>query len=564
MPWSDPDYSSVSAATAFDGTALFRFHRYVLTGEADSVSVRAVLAEHTLFDVLGTTAERGRLFTDADRETGAGASVVLSHATWVGRFHKNPAIVGTSILLDNQPRTVIGVLRPGLSFPPPITFGGQMLSPEPELYLPYTINRDPASRGSHSGFAVARLRDNAGIPAAQAEVTDIAARLEREFPDLNTDIRMHVEPLHGQSVVLIRSALYVMLVAVCGVLLIACASIANLLLARASGRAREMALRTALGASRASLVRQLLIESTMLGFCGTAVGLLGAQWLSTGLMTLNPIELPDMFQSVLDWRVVGFTTVVTLTSVIVFGLAPALAGPRADLVSMLRSGTRTTVGRSEQRAKAALVVVQVSLAVVLLVGSGLMVRSLMRLWQVDPGFRPDGVVTMSIQLPEAQYTNGASQREFQERWLTRLHQIPGITHAAAMTILPFSFDKSSSDYSVVGEPKRAGVLPGAADSGDRGPGVVGRRRRRRAARRADQRVIGAAALAARCRRWPSIAVRRCGHRNTQDHCRCRTRRAPPGVRGTVRTDDLCAPDAVAGAGLLDGAVEHATGRSRGR
>jgi len=243
-----------------------------------------------------------------------------------------------------------------------------------------------------------------------------------------------------------------MLAAVTGVLLIACASLANLMLAKASTRAREMALRTALGASRASLIRQLLFESALLGIAGTAVGLVGAEWLSSGLMRLNPIELPDMFRSSLDWRVLAFTIGMTMAAVFVFGLVPALTGSRADLVSMIRSGTRTTAARGERRAKSALVVLQVSLAVVMLVGSGLMLRSLARLWSVDPGFRPEGVITTLVRLPETRYDSETSQRQFQERWLARVRQIPGVQHVAAMTMLPFSFDKNAGDYSVVGEP----------------------------------------------------------------------------------------------------------------
>lgn len=452
MPWSDPDYISASAAQSFAGTAVFRSRPLLLTGQGEPASLRAATVEGTLFDVLGAEPALGRLFTKAESDAGTNDVVVLSHALWVERFHADPAIVGQHILLDNQPRTVIGVLGQGVSFPPPITFSGQMISSDQDLYVPYKPDTTPAARGSHSNFVVARLRDGVALSAAQAELSAIDARLEREFPDTNTDVRMRVDPLHGQSVVAIRSVLFTLLAAVAGVLLVACASIANLMLARASGRAREMALRTALGASRGSLVRQLLLESALLGICGTTVGLLGAQWLSKLLMALNPIELPAMFQSSLDWRVLAFTLTLTMVAVVAFGLVPAVSGSRADLVSMLRSGTRLTAGRGERRTKSLLVVVQVALAVVLLVSSGLMVRSVMRLWQVDPGFRPDGVVTTSVALPPTRYGTPDQQRQFQERWVARLRQIPGVSDAAVMTLLPFSFDKNGSDYDVVGLP----------------------------------------------------------------------------------------------------------------
>ncbi|TAK14141.1 MAG: FtsX-like permease family protein, partial [Acidobacteria bacterium] len=453
MPWSDADFTDVRAAKSLAGAAIFRTRSFVLTGQASPARVRALAVEGGLFDVLGAGADRGRLFTEADSDAARDDIIVLTHAAWVNRFNADPEIVGKSILLDNRPRTVIGVLAAGVSFPPPVTFSGQMLTIEPELYLPYTIDRSAKARGTHSGFAIARLRDGVAPQAAGEEIAAIGRELERRFPDSNADVEMHLTPLHGQSVVTFRSVLFLLLGAVAGVLLIACASISNLMLARASGRAREMALRTALGAGRASIVRQLLFESTILGAGGLILGLFFAEAMSKALFAINPIELPAMFQATLDWRVLGFSVAMMLGAVVVFGLAPSLSGSRADLVSMLRSGTRSTSTRGERRTKAALVVIQVALAVVLLVGSGLTIRSLTRLWQVDPGFKPDNVVTTALRLPDSRYGAVSEQRAFQERWLTAVRRLPGITHAASMTMLPFSFDKNSSDYTIVGEPK---------------------------------------------------------------------------------------------------------------
>jgi putative ABC transport system permease protein len=454
MPWSDGDYLSLRSATSFDGTAIFKTRSFVLTGVGEPAGVRAIVVEGGLFDLVGTTAERGRLFTAADSGGHSDDLVVLSHRAWVDRFNSAPDVVGRTVQLDNKPMKIIGVLRAGVAFPPPITFTGQMLTSEPDLYVPYTINTAPEARGAHGSFAIGRLRRGVDAAAAGAELTALASRLEQQFPDTNLGIQMRVMPLHGQAVETIRRVLFVLLSAVGGVLLIACASISNLLLVRASARTREMALRTALGASRASIVRQLLMESAILSVAGAAAGALSARWISRALLALNPIDLPDMFQSSVDLRVLGFTIATTLAAVFAFGLVPALAGSRIDLVGLLRGGTRTTGAPSERRARAALVVIQVALAVVLLVGSGLMIRSLVRLWQVDPGFRPDGVTAVALKLPAVRYADAASRASFTDRWLRRVREIPGVSGVATSTRLPFMFDKSSSDYTIVGEAKR--------------------------------------------------------------------------------------------------------------
>jgi predicted permease len=457
MPWSDPDYVDVRVATAFSGTAIFRPRRLVLTGAGEPVSLRAAVVEGGIFDVLGVPAARGRLFNKDESAAGRDDVVLLSHAIWTERFAADERVVGRTIVLDNQPRTVIGVLGPDVSFPPPITFSGQMISAVADIYLPYRIDRSAEARGSHSSFAIARLRPGATLDSARHELTGIAAQLERQYPDTNTSIRMTMTPLHGQSVMTIQRALIVLLAAVGGVLLIACASIANLILARAFGRGHEMAMRAALGASRASLVRQLLVESAVLGIAGTVLGLVAARWISSGLLAINPIDLPDMFRSSLDWRVLAFTAGMTVAAVCAFGLLPALYGSRTDLVTVLR-GTRATQSPSERRTRAALVIVQVSLAVVLLVISALTIRSLMRLWQVYPGFQPAGLVAASVSVPPARYADDAALRTFQQRLLSRSARIPGVGAVSAVTHLPFVFDRNSSNYVIVGEP-----APKAAD-----------------------------------------------------------------------------------------------------
>ncbi len=451
MPWSDPDYVNARGAEAFSGTAIFRSRRLVLTGAGEPSTVRAAFVEGHMFQLLGVQPAYGRLFSAEETAAGRDDVVLLSHAVWTERFGGDVGIVGKPILLDNAPRTVIGVLGPEVAFPPPITFSGQMMSPETDLYLPYRIVTAAEARGAHSSFVIARLRPGVSIDSARLQLGAIAAEVERQFPDTNTEIKMTAVPLHGQSVMTIRTVLGVLLAAVGGVLLIACASIANLILARASSRGPEMALRAALGASRGSLVRQLLFESAILGVCGTALGLVAAQWISSGVLAINPIELPGMFRSSLDWRVLGFTAAMTVVAIGAFGLLPALQGSRTDLVAVLR-GTRTTQSSRERRTRAVLVVVQVSLAVVLLVTSALTIRSLVRLWQVNPGFRSESVVASSVSLPQTRYPDARAQRTFMERLLARAAQTPGVTRAAAVTHLPFVLDRNSSDYSVVGEP----------------------------------------------------------------------------------------------------------------
>ncbi|MGE5834277.1 MAG: ABC transporter permease [Acidobacteriota bacterium] len=454
MPWSDLDYLDVRAATSLESAAIFRPRRVVLTGRGDAVSLRASIVEGGLFGLLGIDAGQGRLFNEDDTR-GHHDVALLSHASWQTRFGADPAIVGRSISIDYRPVTVIGVLPAGFSFPPPLTYNGQMIAVEPEVYLPYELKTDPDERGSHNAFVIGRLKPGITVQAAHAEVAAIGERVARAYPETNTDMRMSATSLHAQSVVSIRTMLFVLLAAVGGVLLIACASIANLILARGSGRGREMALRASLGASRASLVRQLLFENALLGVVGTGLGFLVAQWISTGLVTLNPIELPAMFQSAIDWRVLGFTAVLTIAAVFTFGLIPALQGSRTDLRVMLQSGPRTSGSPADRRTKAALAVLQVALALVLLVGSGLAIRSLARLWNLDPGFRPEHAAAVRITLPETRYQSEPSQRAFEDRIRLRVRQVPGVSRVSTSTLLPFATQiQHTGDYMVVGLPPR--------------------------------------------------------------------------------------------------------------
>ncbi len=452
IPWSMEDYIAVRDHTSqLSGTAVFRGQRFVLTGHGEPVRLRAGRVEPSLFTMLGVSAMRGRVFRDDEGRAGHEHVALLSFTLWQSRFGGAADIVGQSILLNDTSYDVVGVLPPEASFPPPVTFSGQMLSAEQELFVPLVVDA-PAQGGQHGHFAIGRLASGASPASAGAELAAIASAVAREHPDTNEGMEMILAPLHGQSVMTIRSVLFILLGAVGAVLLIACASVANLLFARGTSRTREMALRAALGAGRGRLVRQLLFEALGLGLAGGLTGLVVAQFAGRALAAVNPIALPPMFSARLDARVFLFTLGVTIAAVLVFGLLPALQVSRVDLVPALKAGGRGGPRPIASRTKSALVVLQIALALVLLTAAGLMIGSLARLWRVDPGFQPDHVAAMPVELSPTRYAGEVAERQFQDRLLAAVRALPGVSHASLVTMLPFTFDKNASDYGIDGQP----------------------------------------------------------------------------------------------------------------
>ena len=455
MPWSVHDFVDArTRSKQIESMALFAGPDFVLTGSGEPITLDGLAASPELFHVLGVYPFLGQPFAADAEQPGNRYQAILSYATWRDRFGSDANIVGRTVTLNGRAVTIKGVMPESFNFPPPVTFGEEMLTAEPDIFVPYTIDLPNNQRGSHGSFAVGRLAPDASLESANAELRAIAQQVGKENPRSNSDVGMHVMPLHGQSVTTIRQSLLVILSAVAAVLLIACASVANLLLARATARKREVAMRTALGASRGRLVRLMLAESLLLGAAGGILGLVLAQWIAQGLVAINPIELPSMFDVRLDARVFGFTAAATLVSVLVFGLVPALQGSRADVRSVLQSGTRVLGTRSELRMKNLLVAAQVAVAIVLLVAAALTIRTFERLWSVAPGISADRVFVTSLNLPEARYPDAAAQATFQTRLLERLASVPGTRAAAVSNGIPFTPDRNAGDYRVEGQPPR--------------------------------------------------------------------------------------------------------------
>lgn len=455
MPWSFHDFVDVRArATQMESMALFAGPDLVLTGSGEPVALDVIAASPSLFRVLGVQPLIGQPFGDDTEEPGREQQVILSHAMWRDRFAGDRGIVGRSLTLSGRPFTVVGVMPEWFHFPPPVTFGEEMLTTDPDIYVPLALHLTKTQRGEHGMFAVGRLAPGATLDSANAELQSIAAAIGRENPRTNADVGMHAMSLHAQSVTTIRMSLLVILSAVAAVLLIACASVANLLLARATARKREIAMRTALGASRSRIVTLMLAESTLLGVAGGGLGLVLAHWIAQGLLQINPIELPAMFDARIDGRVFAFTAASTLLSVLVFGLVPALQSARADVRSVLQSGTRVSGSRGELRVKNILVAGQVAIAIVLLVAAALMIRTFERLWSVEPGISAGGVYMTNLSLPAARYPDAAAQVAFQSRIVEQLSSTPGIRAAAVAGVIPFSTDRNAGDYRVEGQPPR--------------------------------------------------------------------------------------------------------------
>jgi predicted permease len=425
--------------------------------------IGTVRVSSNLLPMLGARPALGRLFDASDDVPGRIGAAVLSHGTWLRRYGGNPAIVGTAIVLDGKPYEVRGVLAEGFDLPREVmpTLGG---AEHAEILVPLPLAAEAATvRNGEDYNILARLRDEATLDTARAELATLTARLVRDHPDFyppNGGLTFVVRPLHEQVVGSVRRALLVLTVAVACVLLIACANVAGLLLSRALGRQREIALRTAIGASRRRIVRQLLTESLLLavagGLAGFALSALGLQ----AIRLAGAASVPRLHEIGLDGPMLMFTLAVSLAAGIVFGLAPALRLSRLDSNALKDAGRGSsgagTVWATRHRLRRVLVAGELALAVVLLVGAGLLMRSFSHLLRVPPGFDPANVLTFEITLTGQRYADVAAVHETYERLWERLAALPGVTAAGGITALPLSRMMAWGPITVEGRVPAAG------------------------------------------------------------------------------------------------------------
>jgi putative ABC transport system permease protein len=433
---------------SFDGVAAMRGLTMTLTGDADPERIQAKMVAAPLLPLLGVTPALGRSFAADDDKPGAAGVAVLSDGLWRRRFGAARDVVGRSVTLDNQPYTVVGVLPPGF----------QLLQPADVIVPigPWAATL-PDDRGWHPGiFPIARLKPGVTLPRAQAEMDLISERLARQYPEFNHGVTVEVKPLHDYAVQNVRQSLLVLVAAVGFVLLIACANVANLLLARAVGRQREIAIRTAIGASRLRIAAQLIVESVVLAVAGGAAGLLLAFWTVPLLAALAGASTPGTGAIGIDPIALAFTLVVSIATGLMFGLAPALQTSRVDVAAAINEGGRGSgAGAGHHRLRSLLVVAEMALATMLLVGAGLLTRSLLRLQDVSTGINPSGVLVADAPLSPVKYATAAQRNLLVDRIRERLRALPGVTLAEVATAPPFSGNGSTIHFNIAGRPPKA-------------------------------------------------------------------------------------------------------------
>ncbi|MFN2579216.1 MAG: ABC transporter permease, partial [Pyrinomonadaceae bacterium] len=435
----------------FDMAAFFD-QNVNLTGNGEPEEVPGQIATTNLFSLLGVNPIKGRTFAPDDGQTGQARVVIISYDLWQRSLGADPNVIGRKITLDNQPNEIVGVLPPDVGW---YVQKGSMLSRAPQIWSPWQISNDLRQRRGRFARAVARLKPGVTFEQAQNEMNIIGARLEQQYPDFNAKWGVTVVPLRTQFTGEIRKPLLILLGAVGFVLLIACANVANLLLARASARRREIALRAGLGASRWRIARQLLTESVLLSVVGGVLGLLLAWWGTRALLALSPPELMDLRNTAVNIPVLLFTIGLTLLTGIAFGLIPAFEASRFDLNEPLKEGSKNLVGGTRaHRVRSIFVVVQVALALVLLVGAGLLVKSLNRLQSVNPGFDPNNLLTMRVNLPTRKYDSDPKIMNFFTQAVDQIRAIPGVESVGAINTLPFDGPHSGTRLDIEGQPKR--------------------------------------------------------------------------------------------------------------
>ena len=417
--------------------------RTTLTGAGEASELPLQYISGSLFSILGVRPALGRDFTPQEDAPGA-RPVTISDRLWRQRFNADPAIVNTTITLDGRPSLVVGVMPAGFS----------ILDKGVDVWM--TIGLPPAARTPRGRWiqVVGRLKEGVTMTQAQEEMARVHAELGRRFPSFNTGWTANVVPLREQLTGAVKPALWVMLGAVGFVLLIACANVGNLLLARATARQRELAVRAALGAGRGRLVRQMLAESVLLSTIGAAAGLVLAWWGIILLRTTVAARLPiaRLDQVSIDGKVLLFTIAVALVSAVIFGIAPALTAAGAQLTDALKDGGRSGSSGRSARVRSAFVVVETALALVLLVGAGLLLRSFVMLLRVDPGFESSRTMTVKVSIPSSKYSTPALQQTFFNQLFEKLDAVPGVSAAGGTSFLPLNGMGAATSFTIVGQP----------------------------------------------------------------------------------------------------------------
>jgi putative ABC transport system permease protein len=431
----------------FEDVAAISDGSFNLTGSGNPENLIGKWATANLFSVLGVSPALGRDFRPEDDVPGAPAVALLSHGLWLRRFGGDPRIVGKEISLNNEKCTVIGVMKRGAQFP----------DRETDLWVPSRFTTAQlANRRNHFLQVVARLKPRVSLRTANANLATIASQLEKENPDSNAKVGAFAVPLREELAGDVRPAIFMLLGAVCFVLLIACANVANLLLSRATGRRREMAMRIALGATRARVIQQMLTESILLSIFAGVAGLLFSIWGTKFLATLIPTGIAPMTGTGVDGRVLLFTLAISLATGIVFGIIPASRVSQFQLAhSLKQGGGRSGVGSGGHRLRDALVISEVALAIVLLTGAALMIRSLENLYHLDPGFRADHVLVMRTPLPRQKYEAFAARAAFYEQVLERVEGLPGVVAAGYTTWVPLTNAGGATGITIEGKPEPA-------------------------------------------------------------------------------------------------------------
>ena len=428
-------------SSAFEQMAVYTDMRFSLSTSNDPLSLIGAPVSSDFFSVLRTNAIQGRTFTPDDEQPGKDQVAVIGHGLWQRAFGANPNIIGQTLTMNSRSFTVVGIMPAGFEFPQ-----------EAQIWVPLAWDdKERQVRSIHDYLVIARLKQNVSQEQAQAEMNTISSRLEQQYPEENSGWGARVIPLREDLVGDIRTALLVLFCAVGFVLLIACANVANLMLARGANRQKEIAVRIALGAGRARLIRQLLTESVLLAVIGGVLGLLLAVWGSRMLVQLG--SLPNTGDIGIDTWALGFTLAVSFAAGIIIGIVPSLQFTRTNVSETLKQGSGRTGGSSiKQHTRKALVISEVALSLVLLIGAGLMIRSFWKLQNVDPGFDSRNGLTASIVLNWIRYSEPHQRLAFLDRAIEQIRAVPGVVSVAASTKIPLTGGGSTQPFTVEGRP----------------------------------------------------------------------------------------------------------------